>query len=103
MDLGLIGNCAIAGLVDRGGRLVWLCLPRFDGEPVFHALLGHGAGEPGDGAFAVEIDGQTGSEQSYDTNSAILRTRLFGAAARWRSSISSPGFPPGGAPSARRR
>ena len=79
MELGLIGNCAVAALVDPKGSLVWLCLPRVDGEPVFHALLGYGAGEPGDGAFSVEIDGLTASAQSYDENSAILRTRLEGA------------------------
>jgi GH15 family glucan-1,4-alpha-glucosidase len=79
MELGLIGNCAVAALVDPKGSLVWLCLPRVDGEPVFHALLGHGAGEPGDGAFSVEVDGLTASAQSYDENSAILRTRLEGA------------------------
>ncbi|GMG82046.1 glycoside hydrolase family 15 protein [Paralimibaculum aggregatum] len=79
MDYGLIGNCSIAALVDRAGRLVWLCLPRIDGDPVFHALLGHGTGEPGDGAFAVELDDLREAQQSYDRNTAILRTVLHGA------------------------
>lgn len=78
MDLGLIGNCAVAGLVDKVGRLVWFCLPRFDGDPVFHALLGHGPGAPGDGAFAIELEGFKESEQSYDDNTAILKTVLRG-------------------------
>jgi len=72
----MIGNCAIAGLIDENGSLVWLCLPRFDSVPVFHALLGHGAGSEGDGAFTVELEGQISSEQHYDDNTAILRTTL---------------------------
>ncbi len=78
MDLGLIGNCAVAALVDGQGRLVWFCLPRVDGDPLFHALLGHGAGRPGDGAFAVELDDLTSVEQAYAPNSAVLRTVLRG-------------------------
>ena len=38
-DLGLIGNCQFSALVDRGGSVVWSCLPRFDSEPVFSSLL----------------------------------------------------------------
>lgn len=77
-NLGLIGNCSIAALVDDKGELVWLCLPRFDGTPVFHALLGHGAGAPGDGGFAVELEGLKSARQSYDANTAVLRTVLAG-------------------------
>lgn len=82
MTHGLIGNCAIAGLVDAGGRLVWLCLPRYDGDPVFHALLGPGPGDGHDGAFAVELADQTGATQSYDEATAILRTVLSGPSGR---------------------
>jgi len=78
VELGLIGNCAVSALVDERGAIVWHCLPRFDGDPVLHALLGHGAGEPGDGAFAIEIEGQRSVEQSYLENTAILRTVLRG-------------------------
>ncbi|HEU0223515.1 MAG TPA: trehalase-like domain-containing protein, partial [Paracoccaceae bacterium] len=79
MTLGIIGNCAIAGLVDEAGSLNWLCLPRFDGEPVFHALLGHGPGTPGDGAFSVELADLTATVQKYEDNTAVLRTELHGA------------------------
>lgn len=78
MTLGLIGNCAIAGLIDRGGRLVWLCLPRFDGDPLFHNLVGHGPGDEHDGAFSIELADQTHTEQSYEPNTAILTTILHG-------------------------
>ncbi|MFX5808891.1 hypothetical protein ABTE39_19325, partial [Acinetobacter baumannii] len=39
LELGVIGNCAFSALVDKMGRIVWCCLPRFDGDPVFNALL----------------------------------------------------------------
>ena len=48
-DLGLIGDTRTAALVDTRGSVVWLCLPHFDGEPVFAALV---AGERG-GLFLV--------------------------------------------------
>ena len=40
LDLGVVGNCAIASLIDRNGRHVWHGLGRLDGDPVFNALLG---------------------------------------------------------------
>lgn len=39
LDLGVIGNCEVAALIDSEATLVWGCLPRLDGDPVFHALL----------------------------------------------------------------
>jgi len=70
LDLGIVGNGTIAGLVSAGGDYQWLCLPRFDGEPVFNQLLG------GAGMFGVWMDGLKSRSQTYDTNTAILRTRL---------------------------
>lgn len=76
LDLGLIGNCSIAALVDRSGCIVWCCLPRFDGDPIFHSLLGAPENAPDQGVFAIELDDQTSSEQEYLPNTAILRTVL---------------------------
>jgi len=78
MTLGLIGNCAVAGLIDQQGRMVWLCLPRFDGDPVFHNLLGHGPDNEHDGAFSVELEDMSSVDQHYEPNTAILTTILHG-------------------------
>ena len=64
LDLGLIGNCAISALVDKQARIVWCCLPRFDGDPVFHQLLGSASYDPDDGAFTVELVDFKSCEQS---------------------------------------
>ncbi|MEM8841913.1 MAG: glycoside hydrolase family 15 protein, partial [Pseudomonadota bacterium] len=78
MDLGVIGNCAVAALVDKQASIQWFCLPRLDGDPVFHALLGPGPGQAGDGAFSIELDGLASTEQHYDPNTAVLTTVLRG-------------------------
>ena len=78
LDLAMIGNCSFAALVDTMARIVWCCLPRFDGDPVFHSLLGT-RGEAGDGAFAIELEGVVRSEQHYQENTAIVVTRLHDA------------------------
>jgi GH15 family glucan-1,4-alpha-glucosidase len=77
LALGVVGNCAASALIDAHGHIVWSCWPRFDGDPVFHALLGGGV--PGDGSFAVELQGLVRSEQHYEPNTAVLRTRLWDA------------------------
>lgn len=78
LDLGLIGNCCISALVDRTGNIVWCCLPRFDGDPVFHGLLGCAPDRAGDGVFAIELEDLVESTQEYIANTAILRTSLRG-------------------------
>jgi len=57
---------------------VWCCLPRFDGDPVFNALINGDAAErgDGDGLMAVDLQGLTHCEQTYLPRTAILRTRL---------------------------
>ena len=74
LGLGMIGNCAISALIDAQARMVWCCLPRFDGDPVFNALL-----EPGENGshFAIEVEDLASTEQWYEPNTAILRTRLL--------------------------
>jgi len=77
LDLGLIGNCAISALIDREARLVWCCMPRFDSDPVFDALLDSADGIPENGSFQIRLEGCTRTEQSYADGTAVLRTRMF--------------------------
>ena len=70
LDLGIIGNGTIAGLISARGDYQWFCLPRFDGEPVFNQLLGGG------GKFSVWMENLVRRSQTYDRNTAILRTRM---------------------------
>lgn len=74
LNLGVTGNCAYSALIDPMGRIVWCCLPRFDGDPVFNALI-----DPSDkgGVWAIEIEHFERSEQYYESNTAVLRTRLY--------------------------
>jgi len=74
LDLGVVGNCALNALIDKLGRVVWCCLPRFDGDPVFNALL-----DPSeDGSlWSFQLENFSHSEQWYEPNTAVLHTRLF--------------------------
>jgi len=54
-------------------------MPRFDGDPVFHALLNSSAGLSFDGSMVVELEGLSRVEQAYIADTAILRTCLFDA------------------------
>ncbi|HUD25186.1 MAG TPA: glycoside hydrolase family 15 protein [Burkholderiaceae bacterium] len=79
LQLAMIGNCAISALIDTRARIVWCCMPRFDGDPVFCALLDSAGGSVLDGTLSVELEGSCRSEQSYDAGTAIVRTRMFDA------------------------
>lgn len=76
LDLALIGNCAAAALIDRNGAYVWACAPRFDGPPVFSALLGGKPISDPDlhGLWAVELQDCVRTEQRYERNTPILIT-----------------------------
>ena len=76
LELGLIGNCEVAALIDEHARIVWACLPRFDGDPVFCALLTRDGGEAATGLFAVDLQHRARSTQRYLRNTAILETLL---------------------------
>jgi len=78
LDLALIGNSSVAALLDARARIVWCCLPRFDSDPAFCALLRPENGpEDRAGVFEVDLADFERSEQSYIAHTPILRTRLY--------------------------
>ncbi|MEO7071503.1 MAG: glycoside hydrolase family 15 protein, partial [Rhodanobacter sp.] len=70
----VIGNGSVAALIDARARIVWACLPRFDANASFCALLSPNV-EGGD--WAIELEDLDHAEQNYLPNTAVLVTRLF--------------------------
>ena len=77
LDLAVLGNCEIAALVDADATIVWCCLPRFDGDPLFHALVAGSRAE--DGSFAIDVADKLSTRRRYLTNTAILETDIASA------------------------
>ena len=75
LDLSIIGNGSFNALIDSRGRIVWSCLPRFDSDPRFCALLNdHRDGKKG--FYDVELFDLAEDHQQYRENSAIVETVL---------------------------
>lgn len=72
LDLAVIGNCAIASLVDANARHVWFCFPRLDADPVFCALVDGEA--PHHGFMDVVVRDKITATQTYLKNTAVLET-----------------------------
>jgi GH15 family glucan-1,4-alpha-glucosidase len=87
-DLGLIGNCQFSALVERSGAVVWCCLPRFDSDPVFGALLDHADG----GRFLVGPAEPIPGVQRYLPNSNVLETRFEAPGGAFRVVDFAPRF-----------
>ena len=62
LDLAVIGNGRTAALLEPSTRIVWWCLPRFDGDPVFCRLL---AGDEEKGFSDVVLDGLVETHSEY--------------------------------------
>ncbi len=77
LDLGLIGNGTIGALVNPLGDVVWTCFPRFDGDPMFCALLHRAPADADFGFFGVDLIDRVRDEQEYLVNTPILVTRLY--------------------------
>ncbi|MDX1661899.1 MAG: glycoside hydrolase family 15 protein, partial [Gemmatimonadota bacterium] len=65
-DYGVIGDCRSAALVSKAGALEWLCMPRFESEALFAAVLDRERG----GSFIVRPTGEYSTTRRYlpDTN-----------------------------------
>lgn len=66
----LIGNARTAALVSRAGSVDWMCLPRFDGDPIFGALLDAAVG----GRFSIQPPRPFETERRYLPDTNILET-----------------------------
>lgn len=70
-DYGMIGDCETAALVGRDGSIDWLCLPRFDSDSCFAALLG----EPKNGRWQIAPQAPAkATERRYRDGTLILET-----------------------------
>ena len=70
-DYGLLGDTRTAALVSSDGAIDWLCVPRFDGAPVFGRLVGGppaGTFRAGPAAAAEVV------ERHYRRHTATLET-----------------------------
>src|SRR5213082_2882207 len=72
-EYALVGDTRTAALISRNGSVDWLCLPRFDADPVFGRLIDTAGG----GHFELAVDG-TVEARSYRPESAVLETRWRG-------------------------
>jgi GH15 family glucan-1,4-alpha-glucosidase len=72
LDLWPIGNCQVSALADRAGRLVWGCVPRVDGDPLFSALLA--GDQPQAGYWSIELENGGRAQPHYIRNTPVLVT-----------------------------
>jgi GH15 family glucan-1,4-alpha-glucosidase len=72
-DYGIIGDCETVALVGRNGSIDWLCLPRFDSDACFAALLG--TAQNGRWLLAPTSAIQKTSRR-YQDHTLILETRF---------------------------
>jgi GH15 family glucan-1,4-alpha-glucosidase len=79
LDLAVIGNCEVAALIDADATIVYCCLPRLDGDPVFCALIDGGPRPDERGVFAIDLLDCAEKRQRYVRNTPIVETLLADA------------------------
>jgi GH15 family glucan-1,4-alpha-glucosidase len=72
LNLGIIGNCKSAALINEDSSIDWCCLPQFDSASVFGKILDDNIG----GQFKISCDENYVISQSYIKNTSILCTRF---------------------------
>jgi GH15 family glucan-1,4-alpha-glucosidase len=76
-DYALIGDMQTAALIDRDGSVDWLCLPRFDSDACFAALLGdehNGHWRVGPTTLEGPVARRGEVSRQYQGDSLILQT-----------------------------
>src|ERR1700761_2157572 len=80
-EYALIGDCHTAALVGSDGSIDWLCLPRFDSDACFAALLGG----PEHGRWKIAPTAKIRSvRRTYRDHTLILETEFETAQGRAR-------------------
>ncbi|HEY7042939.1 MAG TPA: trehalase-like domain-containing protein, partial [Nocardioidaceae bacterium] len=69
-DYALLGDTGTCALVGRDGSVDWLCLPRFDSQACFAALLG----EPRHGRWLIGPKARATTSRRYVGNTFVLET-----------------------------
>ena len=90
-DYAMIGDCRTAAIICRNGSIDWFCVPRFDSEAVFAALLG----TKDNGRWLVEPATKNfKSSRRYRGDSLILETTFTTATGKARvTDFMPPGTP----------
>ena len=71
-EYALIGDTRTAGLISKSGSVDWMCLPRFDGLPVFGSLVDRTSG----GSFSISLVEAKETRRSYLPGSAVLESTV---------------------------
>jgi GH15 family glucan-1,4-alpha-glucosidase len=79
-DYAIIGDGRTAALVSRDGSIDWLCLPRFDSDACFAALLG----KPENGLWKICPGATVASHRRYESDTMVLHTEFAVGACRAR-------------------
>ncbi|HEX4027380.1 MAG TPA: trehalase-like domain-containing protein, partial [Rhizomicrobium sp.] len=90
-DYAMIGDCRTAAIICRNGSIDWFCVPRFDSEAVFAALLG----TRDNGRWLIEPAAKKfTSRRRYRGDSLILETIFTTATGKARvTDFMPPGTP----------
>lgn len=72
-DYGVIGDMQTAALVDRNASIEWLCLPRFDSDACFAALLGGRE----NGYWQISPSGEIRSQSRRYCGETLILETLF--------------------------
>jgi GH15 family glucan-1,4-alpha-glucosidase len=90
-DYAMIGDCRTAAIICRNGSIDWYCVPRFDSEAVFAALLG----TRDNGRWLIEPAAKTfKSSRRYRGDSLILETVFTTPSGKARvTDLMPPGTP----------